>query len=101
MNPPSDNKATEFKWPLTHGERVVELQDALQDPRFFRFHENIRAAIEYHQRFNQQELCSPQLIYFQNGRIVPENERGGAVCWMEVCTCHRQSGSPELTFCRE
>ena len=101
MNFLSDSKATGFKWPLTHGERVVELQNALQDPRLFRFHENIRAAIEYHQRFNQQELCSPQSMYFQNGRQVPEDKRGDAICWLEVCTCHRQSGSPGLTFCRE
>lgn len=72
MHPLSDSNAAELKWPLTHSERVVELQNALQDPQQFRFHENIRAAIEYHQRFNQQELCSPQLIYFQNGRQVPK-----------------------------
>ena len=46
MNFLGDSEATVFKWPLTHGERVVEMQNALQDPRFFRFHENIRAAIE-------------------------------------------------------
>ena len=85
-----DPRNVEPKWPLTHGERVVELQNVLQDPQKAIFHENIRAAIKYHPGFGQQELCSEQLIYFQNGRQVSEDERDG-ICWMEVCLCMSSS----------
>jgi len=47
-----------WKWPVTHSERIVELQELLTTDYWKRNHENIRAAIEYHRGLPGGEFCS-------------------------------------------
>jgi hypothetical protein len=57
-----------WKWPLTHSERIIELQELLTFEYWRPNHENIRAAIEYHRGFPGGELCSNEEVYFCDGK---------------------------------
>lgn len=71
------------KWPLTHKERIDELQAYLEDPSQFRYYRDISAAIDFRRTFNGNDLCSLDPVYFHEGRQVDANECSG-LCWMEV-----------------
>jgi hypothetical protein len=59
----------QWKWPLTHSERIVELQELLTMEYWRSNHENIRAAIEYHRGFPSGELCSKEWVSFCDGEM--------------------------------
>ena len=56
------------KWPLTNKERIEELEAILKDENWEWSFANIKAAIEYHQEFDQNTLCNEEQVYFQDGR---------------------------------
>lgn len=85
-----------IKWPLTHKERIDELQGYLEDASQFRYHLDISAAIDFHRAFNGDDLCTLEPVYFHQGRQVDANERSG-LCWMEVSALHSYSISHQLT----
>ena len=61
-----------WKWPLTHQERICELEAYIQDNENTPFKiriENVKAAIEYHKTFPKDEYCSVAFTYFQSGEI--------------------------------
>ncbi|KAN0067981.1 hypothetical protein V8E54_013909 [Elaphomyces granulatus] len=64
----------ESHWPLTHAERIRELESLLNDERFSSTVRNIRAAIRHHRSFDQNALCGDGPVYFQNGRVLERNE---------------------------
>ena len=70
-----------WKWPLTHSERVVELEELLTMDYYKPNHENIRAAIEYHRGFPSNELCSAEFVNFCDGE---RSEVQAPPCWPEV-----------------
>ncbi len=65
----------DWKWPLTHNERVAELEEILRDDHHEPSWENIRAAIEFHRKFDGEALCDahPQ-VRFQNGQQLKDGE---------------------------
>lgn len=71
------------KWPVTHSERIHELEDHLPDPSLYLSQENILGAIRYHQSFDPNEWCSREPVYFQNGKQNEAKEWCG-LTWMEV-----------------
>jgi hypothetical protein len=49
--------------------------------------DNIKAAIEYHKEFDENILCEPILVHFNNGRREDRNEKSTGLhrdCWVEV-----------------
>jgi hypothetical protein len=96
------NEEKAWKWPLTHAERILELERFVMTAHVDQ-RENIEAAIEYHRGFPASGLCSPVPVYFINGERVELNElkEWNAGTWFEVkgldydgniLTCH-QKGS--------
>jgi hypothetical protein len=73
-----------WKWPLTHSERIMELQELLTMDYYKRNHENIQAAIEYHRGFPAGEFCSDNRVYFMDGRKLDEEEDPLPPMWAEV-----------------
>jgi hypothetical protein len=67
----SDEEKTR-KRPLTHAERILELERFVMTARVDQ-RENIEAAIECHRGFPASDLCSPVLVYFINGERVELN----------------------------
>ena len=65
----------DWKWPLTHNERIAELEEILRDDHHEPSWENIRAAIEFHRKFDGEALCDahPQ-VRFQNGQQLKDGE---------------------------
>ena len=74
----------DWKWPVTHSERIVELQELLTMDYWKRNHENIRAAIEYHRGLPGGEFCSNNRVYFMDGRKLDEEEDALPPFWIEV-----------------
>ncbi|KAK2797709.1 hypothetical protein FQN51_008288 [Onygenales sp. PD_10] len=79
-----------FKWPLTHAERIAELEEILANDDiptlYYKDSKNIKAAIEYHKGFkDQNELCEPSLLKFSDGKIDLENF-SDPHAWYEVLT---------------
>lgn len=76
-----------WKWPLTHEERIKELEAVLLDERWERQVNDIKAAIEYHKEFDGNALCESDMINFHNGRRLEEGEYPpGQPGWVEVST---------------
>ena len=65
----------DWKWPLTHNERIAELEEILRDDHHEPSWENIRAAIEFHRKFDGEAICDahPQ-VRFQNGQQLKDGE---------------------------
>lgn len=81
--PPRPN----WKWPISHADRIKELMVAKQEPHNAPHRENIEAAIQYHMAFSEQEqLCSSELVWFQGGRQVdaPYQHGDQRPAWSEV-----------------
>ncbi|KAK2739243.1 hypothetical protein FQN55_009523 [Onygenales sp. PD_40] len=79
-----------FNWPLTHAERIAELEEILANDDiptlYYKDSKNIKAAIEYHKGFkDQNELCEPSLLKFSDGKIDLENF-SDPHAWYEVLT---------------
>ncbi|KAJ9251186.1 hypothetical protein DTO207G8_5537 [Paecilomyces variotii] len=75
----------EAKWPLTHAERIKELEELSKDYEKTAQKENIRAARLYHAQFPPDEVVPEKLIFFQDGKQVEETEIkvDGGVVWDE------------------
>ncbi|KAK2805254.1 hypothetical protein FQN50_006279 [Emmonsiellopsis sp. PD_5] len=75
------------KWPLTHAERIAELEEILEKdlPTLdYKDDKNIKAAIEYHKGFkDQNELCEPTLLQFSDGKIDMEDS-DDPHAWYEI-----------------
>jgi hypothetical protein len=75
----------QWTWPLTHQKRIAELEDYMKKNPCKIHHDDINAAIQYHQSFPQNELCSPKLVHFQYSQIVEIGKLDGwAPVWTEV-----------------
>lgn len=84
---PSRTPFSHWKWPLTHKERIEELEDILKDDRLDICYPNVKAAIRYHQGFDENAECDHTLVYFQDGRQLESHEflnRKGQSSWVEV-----------------
>lgn len=69
---------------MTHRDRIKELRDCFLDDQFDDNHENIEAAISYHQSFPDLDTrCESTLAYFFKGKRVESGEIG-MPCWSEV-----------------
>jgi hypothetical protein len=77
-------KPLNWEWPLTHSERIAELQEALKDESFLLHKDNIQAAIAYHKELDPNALCDPKFVHFQNGQEVEEPDSGCLSYWAEV-----------------
>jgi hypothetical protein len=73
-----------WKWPVTHSERIVELQELLTMDYYEKNHKNIQAAIEYHRGLSGGEFCSDGRVYFMDGRKLDDEEDPLAPYWVEV-----------------
>ena len=73
-----------WKWPVTHSERIVELQELLTMDYWKKNHENIRAAIENHRGLPGGEFCSNDEVCFMGGRKLDEEEHAHPPFWVEV-----------------
>lgn len=84
--PPSFPWNFEAKWPLTHAERIKELEELSKHYEKTAQKENIRAARLYHAQFPPDEVVPEKLIFFQDGKQVEETEIkvDGGVVWDEV-----------------
>jgi len=75
----------EWKWPLTHRERIEELEGVLRDESWEPNFENIKAAIEYHKGFDLDTICDRDDVFFQHGRRLESlHEMTIGACWAEV-----------------
>lgn len=83
-----------WKWPLTHSERIIELEDLLTRDYFKKNHENIRAAIDYHREFPADQLSSDELVDFMDGKKVDF-----AACYPPFWSEVKYSVYPKLNFC--
>jgi hypothetical protein len=73
------------KWPLTNKERIKELEAVLQDDNWEWSFNNIKAAIQYHQEFDENALCSEEEVFFQDGRRLGSDEHPTSQdFWVEV-----------------
>lgn len=75
------------KWPITHRERIQELEDYFPDPRFTYLAHNIRAAIEWHRSFDLDAYCSREKVWFVKGKLFdgePTWDDDGGDSWVEV-----------------
>jgi hypothetical protein len=72
-----------WKWPLTHAERIVELQELLTTRYWALQYPNIQGAIDYHRGFPADELCSRERTCFTDGKLVPREDIKFPF-WMEV-----------------
>jgi hypothetical protein len=72
-----------WKWPLTHAERIVELQELLTTRYWTLQYPNIQGAIDYHSGFPADELCSRERTHFTDGKLVPREDIKFPF-WMEV-----------------
>ena len=81
------NNATLFeaKWPLTHEERIAELERYYHDPRLHSQQVNILAAINYHRQYPSTSLCSRKATTFSGGRVIPhlDDWDGKSPLWRE------------------
>jgi hypothetical protein len=73
-----------WKWPLTHPERISELEVLLNVRDFETQYENIRAAIARRCSFPVNETCSSDVTYFSARNIVAFKDLGFP-CWAEGC----------------
>jgi hypothetical protein len=72
-----------WKWPVSHVERIQELELLLQEPSFEKQHANIRTAIEWHRTMPPDEHCSREYTYFCGGSKVDRKETRGLISWCE------------------
>ncbi|KAJ9272035.1 hypothetical protein DTO212C5_1798 [Paecilomyces variotii] len=75
----------EPKWPLTHAERITELDELSRYYDKTHHKDNIRAAKEYHARFPPTDLVPAQTIWFRDGKQATKAEINlkGGVIWSE------------------
>src|SRR6202000_2155729 len=76
---------TNWKWPVSHVERIQELEILLQEAFFEKQYANIRAAFEWHRTMPPDEQCSKESTYFRQGRKVDQKEAGGLFFSSEGC----------------
>jgi len=84
---PSRRPFSHWKWPLTHKERIEELEAILKDDRLDICFPDVKAAIRYHQEFDENTECDHTLVYFQDGRQLESREflnPKGQSSWVEV-----------------
>jgi len=83
-HPPPFLPLPECHWPITHAERIQDLESMLNDKRYSSTADSIRAALEYNKLFNQNALCEDEPVYFQNGRRLEKDEKlTDEPFWME------------------
>jgi len=79
------NPFPNWKWPLTHKERIAELEPLLSDEHWEHNWVNINAAVEWHKEFPRDTLCEYTLVNFQHGRQVEDLSRlTDGTFWTEV-----------------
>lgn len=88
--PPDFPWEFEPKWPLTHAERITELDELSRYYDKTHHKDNIRAAKEYHARFPPTDLVPAQTIWFRDGKQATKAEINlkGGVIWSEVSKLH-------------
>jgi hypothetical protein len=82
--PPLPLPKLEWKWPLTHTERIEQLTSLLTMEQLEPTHNNIRAAIDYHRGFPADELCSTEEVNFSDGKRIDSLDEIKGSWWMEV-----------------
>ena len=83
---------SQWKWPVTHRERIAQLRSIISDADFRPKDEirrqNIEAAISYHQAFDLDDICDAAVVYFADGRRVDEvklgKDRNSMVSWLST-----------------
>jgi hypothetical protein len=79
------NPFPDWKWPLTRKERIAELEPLLRNEHWEQNFANIKAAIEWHGRFDGDTFCDATLISFQHGRKLESlEELTSGAQWVEV-----------------
>jgi hypothetical protein len=73
----------DWQWPLTHSARIAELERVLTTEYGNYHRQNLQAAIEYHRGLPADELCSDDLVFFHDGKIVSVEECS-LPFWQEV-----------------
>ena len=64
----------DWQWPLTHSARIAELERVLTTEYGNYHRQNLQAAIKYHRGLPADELCSKDLVFFHDGKIVSMEE---------------------------
>jgi hypothetical protein len=74
------------KWPVTHGERLAELNQLSSHYEKTLQKDNIVAAKNWHAQFPPDEVVPNQVVWFQDGQKVDGSEipEGEGMVWCEV-----------------
>jgi hypothetical protein len=80
---PDSFSVVQWKWPLTHSERITELEDYIRDDTHQIHTANVHAAINYHKTFPPNDICSTAEVKFQKGLLVEKLDLSGPA-WFEV-----------------
>lgn len=74
----------ELKWPLTHRERIYELDLMCKEFEGTPQVENIHAAKAWHSQFPLDEYVPDKMVSFQKGKKIEESELKAGLVWSEV-----------------
>ena len=87
--PKQDMKKPPFrlpKWPLSHSERISELEEQLPFYANTNQAKNIIAAIKYHSQYSGEDMVSSEIITFVDGKRIDEAnlDANEGTTWFEV-----------------
>lgn len=74
------------KWPLSHSERISELEEQLPFYANTNQAKNIIAAIKYHSQYSGEDMVSSEIITFVDGKRIDEAnlDANEGTTWFEV-----------------